>query len=266
MKGSVVMLLLLAVPAEAQTFPEQPGIWRGRFGRTALPREHAARLEQSLRRISGFEQLRFREDGALSLGDPSASGAGAPTARGILMAAADSGMAFVVEDHSGSSLVQFAQLDAGTNLEDDRCPERRLVLWRVRIDFQDFRRFDAPAAVRDAFDPGFALLHELLHGLGYDDASQPNDVGAVERVLNRARVELGLPQRDSYFAEALPVANLLLSVRLRFRAAPLGAKGRAQYLVYLVDARGARLASPAADLVLWLRTTRASSRARRGAW
>ncbi len=87
----------------------------------------------------------------------------------------------------------------------------------MRLDFEDFHEMQAPRPVRDAFDVGFTMLHELLHGLGYKDAAHPEEIGAVEQLLNQARTELGLLQRDQYFGEPFrPIRDRIL-VRLRFR-------------------------------------------------
>jgi hypothetical protein len=43
------------------------------------------------------------------------------------------------------------------------------------------------------------MLHELLHGLGYDDGSREEEIGQCEEMVNQARSELGLPLRDQYF-------------------------------------------------------------------
>ena len=55
-----------------------------------------------------------------------------------------------------------------------------------------------------AFDEGFTLLHELLHAIGYEDATSASEVGAVETRLNQAREEIGLPLRAEYFVTPAP--------------------------------------------------------------
>ena len=226
--------------------PSGPGIWSRRTSPHPVPRAHEDRLVESLRRITGLSGLQFRPDGALSLGAASSRQGGAPTARLIVEAALASGMAFMIEDHSGSELLHFAQLDPGAAVSDWAEPARALVLWRVRVDFKDLAGFSASPAVRAAFDPGFAVLHELLHGLGFRDPEDGGQVGPLEQVLNRARAELGLPQRDRYAGETLVVGETLVSVRLRFRSTPAASgtgKARFEYLSFLVDTRLAPRAS-----------------------
>jgi hypothetical protein len=220
--------------------PPGPGIWCRRLSLHPVPRDHEERLAQSLRRITGLAGLRFQPDGALTLGDASLAKSGAPTARLIVKAALASGMAFIIEDHSGSELLHFAQLDAGTTLSDWLGPSQPLLLWRLWLDFKDLSGFEASPGVRAAFDPGFAVLHELLHGLGFRDPEDGGQVGPLEEVLNRARAELGLPLRDRYAAETLAVGERMLAVRLRFRRAAAAAdrgKARFEYLSYLLDGR-----------------------------
>lgn len=224
----------------AEDVHARPGIHCAR-GPAAISPASRRGLVDSLRRLTGLAALDFGHDEALSLGDRDTPAGGSPTARLVLDAALESGMSFLIEDHSGSGQVAFGQLDAGTHVADIRRGDARL-LWRVRIDFKDLAEFAAPAAVRAAFDPGFAVLHEILHGLGFPDAKGAEEVGAVEEILNRARGELGLPLRDRYLAEGRLVAETLLSVRIRFRtpAAPDGPpRDRYQYLTFLLDARQA---------------------------
>jgi hypothetical protein len=120
----------------------------------------------------------------------------------------------------------------------------------VRLDFEDFREMEASREVRDSFDAGFTMLHELLHGLGYKDAARVDELGECEETLNLARAELWLPLRDQYFGDELRVARQFISVRLRFRsynsrvsAGP--ARERTQYLFFMVQSDYERQAAPA---------------------
>jgi hypothetical protein len=191
---------------------------------------HREVLVASLRRIAGLPALAFGGDRMLTLGAADALAAGSATAREILSDALGRAMLFVIEDHSGDERVNFAELDAGTVVTDDQRPYEPVVHWKVRIDFADFARVNAGPAVRAAFDPGFALLHELLHGLGKRDAVRVDEAGAVEDVLNRVREELALPIRERYFAERISTPPGLLAARLRFRSAVARGAARTEYL------------------------------------
>jgi hypothetical protein len=194
-------------------------------------REHEAQLVESLRRITGLPDLSFGTDRMLSLGAAALPSSGSKAARKILGDVAYGPMLFILSDQTGSERVHFAEIDPGTVVTDDRRPGESVVEWQIRIDFADFARVSAAPDVRAAFDPGFALLHELLHGLGERDTSRPDESGGVEAVLNVARQELGLPTRERYVAERIPTAAGLLAARLRFRHPPTPARpGPAAYL------------------------------------
>lgn len=220
-RGLVCALLLSVQMMAAATddCPKEPGIWLGRNAATGCVENCQQILTESLRRITGLQQLRFAKNGALQVGERSDFIGGSVTARAILFRALASGAVFVIEDHSGSVTVNFGQLDEGLRYED--CLNgQRLLIWRVRLDFADFKRVDAPRQVREAFDEGFACLHELLHGLGYRDSYQADEVGEVEEIINQARAELGLPLRAQYLGETVPVVHRVFCVRLHFKDAP----------------------------------------------
>jgi hypothetical protein len=164
---------------------------------------------------------------------------GSATARRILSCSLSSGFVFIIEDHSGSPSVNFGQLNEGLRYED-AITGLRLAVWRVRLDFDDFRQMQASREVRDSFDVGFTTLHELLHGLGCKDATSVDELGECEVTLNRARAELGLPLRDQYFGDELRMARQFVSVRLRFRSDKArtsddSARTRTQYLFFMVQ-------------------------------
>jgi hypothetical protein len=194
-------------------------------------------LTQSLRRITGLRELNFAENGALVEGPASSETEGSTTARQILDCSLDSGNVFVIEDHSDSPSVNFGQLDEGLRYEDAMIGVR-LMIWRVRLDFNDFRAMQASREVRASFDVGFTMLHELSHGLGYKDAATVDELGECEELINQARTELSLPLREQYFGDALPIGRNFVSIRLRFRNKSRGVsttapRNRTQYLFFL---------------------------------
>ena len=233
-------LILLAEAAFSQSaYPKSPGIWLSSETGYQLTGEREAQLSQSLRRITGLNDLHFAEDSSLVAGVESAETEGSVTARQILSCSLSSGYVFIIEDHSDSPMVHFGQLDEGLRYEDS-ITGLSLLIWRVRLDFNDFRQMEASREVRASFDAGFTMLHEILHGLGYKDAVAIDELGECEETLNRARAELNLPLRDQYFGDTLQVARNLISVRLRFRnkAAQAFAKSprrRAQYLFFIIQ-------------------------------
>lgn len=197
--------------------PKGAGIWHSEEDNRLLTKQHEEELLRSLRQITGLSELRFTDDGSLSLGDISdVSNGGSLAAQQILLRAIKSGYVFIVEDHSDSPDVNFGQLDEGTQYED-AIRQRRFLIWRVRLDFKDFREMAASRDVRESFSTGFTFLHELLHGLGHKDPDQIQELGECEELINQARMELKLPTRDQYFAEQLKMAERFFTVRLRFR-------------------------------------------------
>jgi hypothetical protein len=215
--------------------PRTSGVWCERRSAHAITKEHESRLALSLRRITGFGALQFASDGSLSLGDSSVAAGGSAEARRILMRAVCSGAIFVIEDYSGSGSVNFGQ--AAQEQVCEARDGRSSQIWRLRLDFDDFQQMQASSKVRASFDEGLTLFHELLHGLGYMDASRARELGPCEEIVNRVRSELGLPLRDEYFGEAWRIAERLTSVRLRFRSQARNgnsARWESHYLFFLL--------------------------------
>ena len=213
-------------------FPKPSNVRCAQRSEYAINREHERRLLSSLRRITGIESLHFASDGSLNPGVCSAARGGSAEARRILIRAVSSDTPFIIEDYSGSSSVNFGQAER-EQIYEPRSGKKSNV-WRLRLDFDDFREINASSEVRAAFDEGLTLLHELLHGLGYEDAFRAWEIGECEETVNQVRGELGLPLRDQYFGERWRVTERLTSVRLRFRSQGRS-KARWQYLSFLFD-------------------------------
>ena len=210
------------------------GVWCERISEYALANEHETRLVASLRRISGYSGLEFDPEGSLCLGDTSVVG-GSQEARQILASALISQSRFVIEDFSGSGGVAFGQAAPEIIYEDQN--GKRSKLWRLRLDFSDFEEMKACSEVRSTFDEGFTLLHELLHGLGYEDPKGHSELGDCEQRVNLVRSELGLPLRERYFGDTWRIADRLTSVRLRFksrRGTERGESFESRYLFFIV--------------------------------
>lgn len=237
-----LVMILLPCATSAEAIPKSAGIWLSRHSEYTLHSRNEEQLIRNLQTITGLPELHFSEQGLLLLGDASAANGGSAVARQVLLCALGSGHVFLLEDHERSAAVNFGQMDEGTNYEDLMIGCHFLV-WRVRLDFDDFRRMQASPEVRDTFNAGFTMLHELLHGLGYRDAKHPEEVGECEELINQARAELGLPLREQYFGDFLPVTRAFSTVRLRFssKARPAAGvpnkkhKGRKQYLFFTVS-------------------------------
>lgn len=199
-----------------------------------LSEEKQRQLQQALRRITGDDALRFGADGRLLLGAGAPPTRGSATAFRILREAALSRALFLVEDHSDSPDIHFGQLDEGLIYENIHT-KSRFTVWRLRLDFADFQRMEASPQVRQTFDVGFTMLHELLHGAGLRDPAKRGEIGPCETIINRARAELGLPQRERYHGDPVPIAPGLLTVRMRFKAREASwPRSKWQYLFFLI--------------------------------
>ncbi len=237
--GLITILLSLgATSSAAKTTTVLPGAWCKRTTMHALSASQQDMLQTKLRRITGWTQLSFAENGKLEIGDFAAIEGGAISARRVLLQALRCGKQFVIENHSSSAAVNFGQLDEGTNYSDDRSG-MALEIYRVRLDFADFGKMSAAPAVLESFDEGFTFLHELLHGLGLKDTPIPNEIGECETVVNQMRAELGLPLRDQYLADLLRLTPLAKILRLRFREQTLDRQGiarwKTRHLVFTPD-------------------------------
>ena len=235
--GIFSLFFLIVANANAGEVPSSPGIWHSHLPSRAFSVEAHHKLVKSLRRITGLEELDFTEDGALVPGNEGRLFGGSSFARQLLRAIISTGDIFILENYSRSPDVQFGQLDEGTHYVNPAAGQD-LTIWRIRIDPEDFRALEASPAVRASFDEGFTVLHELLHGIGYDDARKQGSVGECESLLNEVRDELGLPRRAEYFGAYLPVTSVIGTVRLRFtrrdveRSRP---RWRDEYLFFRIE-------------------------------
>jgi hypothetical protein len=235
----LVFLILIATDITANTISIESrfsaGVRAERRACYALAPEHEQRLVRSLQRITGCAGLEFAPDGSLCVNAATEASCGSGEARRLLTRVLSSGKNFVIEDHSGSPSVVFGEAEREQIY--DIQTRKRTELWRLRLDFNDFFEIEAPADVHASFDEGFTVLHELLHGLGYGDASRKDELGACEELLNIVRRELGLPLRDQYFGEASRITTNLLSVRLRFnelRRNGSRTQSKSRYLFFLL--------------------------------
>jgi hypothetical protein len=239
----VGVMFLLTVTIAAEPLPKSAGIWLSRHPQRRLSDRTEEQLTQNLRKITGLPELGFGKDGRLVLGNLSTVTGGSGIARQILSCALGSGHVFIIEDHCGSASVNFGQMDEGTNYED-LIVGCQFLIWRVRLDFDDFREMEAPPELHESFNAGITMLHELLHGLGYRDAKELEEIGECEELINQARTELGLPVREQYFGDALHVTRHFSTVRLKFssQAKPEETvlvrrkRRKAQYLFFLLPA------------------------------
>jgi hypothetical protein len=157
---------------------------------------------RSLRDKAGLLEMRFDDNGFLTLGDQTKFSGGSATARALLDAAATMSHAVDLESHMYSSKVAFARL-AEPLAYHNYSSGVKIDVFPLEIDFSDFSKLRGDRQALSAFDLGFVILHELGHAaLGLRDyAGDPQGPGECEGLINRIRRELNLPERKTYVAQ-----------------------------------------------------------------
>ena len=165
---------------------------------------------KSLRDKTGFLEMRFDENGFLTLGDQTKYSGGSSVARALISAAVKMRDAVDLESHPYSPQVAFARLAKPIAYLQYSLGTRIDVI-PLEIDFSDLSKLRGDNQAVAAFDLGFVILHELGHAaLGLRDASGDlQGLGECEELINRIRRELNLPERQTYIAQVYssPVIN-----------------------------------------------------------
>lgn len=191
-------------------------------------------LAGALSKISGSPQLRFDDNGALRLGgkDPKA---GSALARALLEKAISGPHVIVVEEASNRRDVAFCAVFPGRWVRTTAHPPAAYV---VKIDFADFQKLVGDRHALEAFDVGWAFLHELDHVVNdAEDSISAGETGECEDHINSMRRELKLPERTEYFYTLFPVSgkgNLFPTrlVRLAFEARDKSDKKHRYWLIW----------------------------------
>lgn len=162
-------------------------------------------LEQ-LQQKTGFTDLQFDATGFLVLEDPSRFTGGSATARALVLKAMSGPAQLILENHSYSLKVAFANLSDNlvyTNVTTKVQMEHR----SIRIDFTDFNKLMGDKEALASFDLGIVLLHELVHGALnlQDSVDESEELGDCERYTNKIRKELQLLERQQYVARSRSV-------------------------------------------------------------
>lgn len=169
--------------------------------RQNVSKSNREELARRLQAITGWGELGFDSDGALTIGNANARG-GSRSARALLHRSISGQRAILFEDASSRKDVVFCRVVLG---KLDHAPSTEVFV--VLIDFADFRQVSGDKQARAAFDVGWAVLHELDHVVENSEDPKDDVPGDCEGHINRMRRELGLPIRNSYFFSFLPVRN-----------------------------------------------------------
>ena len=193
------------IAASGDPFRYRGGLRNSPENRKLKPKQLDAVLN-SLRGKAGFLEMRFDENGFLTLGDRTKFIGGSASARALLTAAVEMTHAVDLECHNHSSQVAFGRL--ATPIAYQRLSTgTKIDVYPLEIDFSDLVQLRGDRVALAAFDLGFVILHELGHAaLGLRDASgDAAGLGECEEFINRIRRELGLPERQTYMAQVSAV-------------------------------------------------------------
>src|SRR5262245_15116837 len=219
--GVAIFVIVFTTPTSAQQRNnfDATGV-RTSSGSNRLNERRLQILRESLRHKSGFAELGFDQQGALTLGNRQNITGGSATARALLVAAVDSADLYELESHERSPEIAFARLrDMEYWMSETG---KRVNIYQVQIDFADFDSLKGPREAKASLDVGIALLHELAHGVLklQDPPSDTDEIGECDAHVNQVRRELQLPER-LYYHPGVTVAQLrdgrrIVSARLVF--------------------------------------------------
>lgn len=178
--------------------------------RTELDRNRREELAAKLRKISGWPDLNFDSEGILRQDSRDFIG-GSKSARELLTKVMLGTNAVVLEDVGRNSDVVFMRVVSGQWKTANGPPA-----FLVQIDFADFDYVFGDERALEAFDVGWALLHELDHiANNSQDANAFGETGECESRINQMRVECNLPRRIDYFYTFSPLTrNTTYAARL----------------------------------------------------
>lgn len=161
-------------------------------------------LASRLRKITGWTNLTFNNDGSFKANLNEIVG-GSKSARELLNTAISGNRRILFEDASSRKDVVFCRVISG-ELLPGLLPDEEVHV--IQIDFTDFRQVIGDKQALAAFDVGWAVLHEIDHVISNSaDPVVENTAGDCEGYINEMRRELGLPVRNNYFFDYLPVKN-----------------------------------------------------------
>lgn len=192
--------IFLLLPIELRAEQHQNNV----VCRESLSQARRDELAAKLRKITGWPDLTFDRVGILRLGSTEPV-RGSRGAREFLAKVNFGTNVVVLEDASQRTDVAFSRVIPGRWKQAALDGPRAFV---VQLDFSDFDHVIGDLQALQAFDVGWALLHELDHIVNDSrDATSLDEAGECEDHINQMRRECDLPQRVNYFFTFLPLAN-----------------------------------------------------------
>lgn len=215
-RAAVCLVVIAALLAGAGWFPTRavagqeikqqifrPGLRNSFVGHQLSAKELDLALAH-LRSKTGFTRMRFDDIGFLAIDDRSQIAGGSATARELLLAAVDGKKSINLQSRNRSPEVAFARAVRRMILTSVTSGEK-IEMATIEIDFTDFGYLRGERKVLEAFDVGFAIMHELCHAAL--EMRDPSDglkaEGDCESIVNRIRRELGMPERRHYTANVV---------------------------------------------------------------
>ncbi len=220
MQAAFILALVCALKSTAPAATKDELCFRGGLRNSTSQPLSASQLQtllESLRHKTGLAEMRFDENGFLTTDGHTHIEGGSGVARELILSTVHGNRTFEMERHDGSPGVAFAQLVPMEYKEGNQIRHR---VGLIQIDFADFTRLEGSPEVLDAFDPGIAVIHELVHGiLGLRDAvGSKTQLGECDEYVNRIRRELDLPERQHYSPQVtqLTLAKRVLLAQVSF--------------------------------------------------
>ena len=168
----------------------------------SLAKSRRDQLAKNFQRITGWKDINFDDRGSLSFsGEPVG---GSVLARDILIKAVSGPEYFILEDASRRADVVFCRIVPGKWMDGNQNVPVSVIL----IDFADFDQVIGDESALAAFNVGWAVLHEIVHGVkNLDDPETDGQIGDCEKLINQMRRECGLAERAEYFYKMHPGAT-----------------------------------------------------------
>lgn len=224
---------LMSVQAAGCKSPLEETPSRVVISRDTISSVRRKQLSEQLRAITGWTSLHFDREGKLMLGE-AVSASGSKSARALVEQVVCGPSAIILEDASKHEDVAFSRVVPG-KLKGDKSSQPAAYV--VLIDFYDFEKLTGDRRALDAFNVGWALLHEFDHiANNSEDTESLNEIGECETRINQMRRECDLPERTQYLYTRYPTSSksdfATMYVRLPFEQLNKSGKKKRYWVVW----------------------------------